>query len=92
MHGRCFEAETIRSFGQDSASLRVLHDSERDTPAPQRVNRSMRADGVHSANAGADEEESKPPAFQIIILVREDEFLKNNSLTKCLGTLPAIFL
>lgn len=29
---------------------------------------------VDSANAGADEEESKPPAFQIIVLVRKHKY------------------
>ena len=30
----------------------------------------MRVDGLDSANAGAQESESKSPAFQIIVLVR----------------------
>ena len=63
---------TEGALGYDSATLRVPHDSERDTQTPKRVSkRSMRADGVYSANAGAGEQESKPPAFQIIILVRK---------------------
>ena len=38
--------------------------------APKRFSKgSMRVNGVDSANAGADGE-SKPPAFQIIVLVR----------------------
>lgn len=34
----------------------------------------MRVNGVDSANAGADERESKPPAFQIIVLVRISKY------------------
>ena len=59
-------------MGYDSATLGVPHGSGGDTQTPKRASeRSMRADGVYSANAGAGEKESKPPAFQIIVLVRK---------------------
>ena len=51
----------------------------------------MRVDGIDSANAGVDEQESRPPAFQIIILVREHKF-SNIRSNKCLGILPATSL
>lgn len=45
---------------KSAARLRKSYD------APKR---SMRVNGVDSANAGADEGVPKPPAFQIIVLV-----------------------
>ena len=72
---RCYEGRLICSLSHGGAALRILQDSGRDTPASKRVRkRSMRVDGIDSENAGVDEQESRPPAFQIIILVREHNF------------------
>ncbi len=53
-----------------AARLPGSHTSEAPSDLGGARPTSMRADGVNSANAGADEE-SKPPAFQIIVLVSE---------------------
>lgn len=47
----------------------MLQDLGRVTTLQRGVKRSMRVNGVDSANAGADEGVPKPPAFQIIVLV-----------------------
>lgn len=72
---RCYEGRVICSLGHGGAALRVVQASKGHTPASKRVRkRSMRVDGIDSENAGVDEQESRPPAFQIIILVRERNF------------------
>ena len=48
----------------------------------------MRVNGLDSANAGAQESESKSPAFQIIVLVRSYDYVFH----ECLGTIPAVSL
>lgn len=72
--GRCWTLFTrkgnllvgsLRGRIKETARLRNIYQ------APERVQkRSMRVNGLDSANAGADEPEFKPPAFQIIVLVR----------------------
>ena len=94
--GRCYEG--IRKGSTRGATaragLRVLHGSGRGTGLPKRDRqRSMRVNVVDSANAGADEGESKPPAFQIIVLVRKHKYSTiyiSSTPDKCLGILPAI--
>ena len=55
----------------------------------------MRVNGLDSANAGAQESESKSPAFQIIVLVRSYNYVYSiifptYFFEKCLGTIPAV--
>ena len=53
----------------------------------------MRVNGLDSANAGAQESESKSPAFQIIVLVRSYNYVYSiifPIFDKCLGTIPAV--
>ena len=71
--GRCYEGKAILSSCHGRAGSRVKGTARfrKTYEAPKRGRkRSMRVNGVDSANAGVDERESKPPAFQIIVLVR----------------------
>ena len=54
----------------------------------------MRVNGLDSANAGAQESESKSPAFQIIVLVRSYNYVYSIILPTylCLTNVSAPFL
>ena len=54
----------------------------------------MRVNGLDSANAGAQESESKSPAFQIIVLVRSYNYVYSIIFPTylCLTIVSALFL